>query len=143
MDAEKAKAHDLRKMSIHEAGHATAAAHFGVKSQVAVWPNPDGGVGERHVLGRTWLLQKLPSAQAATLVGLAGLVAQMVDADDSVTATEIGDAIELGYDEISDTDLALAGKWSDDDIEQCIDLVRKLWPEIEQRAAALAASLEV
>lgn len=138
MNEAEVKAYDLRTAAIHEAGHATIAAHFGVEAAVALWANRRAAGDESLVLGRLLLAGKPPTPEAATLIALAGAVAALYADDRAVDADGIADAIETGESTFSESDAKAAGAWKIEDVAQCLELVRHAWPAIEHGAAKAA-----
>lgn len=138
MDNTKGLAYDLRRSAIHEAGHVAVADHFGVRTSAELRANPAGGAGEPLVLGRTWMLDEMPSPEAAAVIALAGVVAEAYAVDPLVAVDEIAAAIEDDETHFSLADAASAGDWNVNDIADCVDLIRECWPEVQRRADELA-----
>lgn len=142
VNKKEAMAHDLHSAAIHEAGHSVIAAHFGVPTHAELRKNASGGEDVNWVGGWTRMFGKPSSAEAARVIGLAGVVAEAYAADDRVDGGEIADYLALGVMALSETDAGMAGGWTADDVERCLGLVRDAWPEIERQAAWLENTVQ-
>jgi hypothetical protein len=130
------KTADLRKVCIHECAHKAVAWHFGAPSQVTISFNPNGSIEDKFFAGQTQVHASLSESETRVMC-LAGTVAEQVDLDRNVEALDLWDWIGSAID-LSDTDAAGAGDWDLADLEKCVALVKRLWPEIE-----LAASRQI
>ncbi|SAK48290.1 hypothetical protein AWB79_01274 [Caballeronia hypogeia] len=71
------------------------------------------------------------------MIGLVGIVAEALDDDPSYEGWFLIGSIEFGIEKLSDTGPEMAGDFSEADIDECLSLLRTLWPSVE-----LAATLE-
>jgi hypothetical protein len=130
---------ELRVALVHEHAHVLVAEHLGMTGTVNVKPNPNGSSaldGERFWLGHAQIfgIGGAP-ANVKRLVGLAGLVAEQVYYDEDVLAAGIMAEVDLIGLELSETDAALVGHYSEEDVAKTLELVRRHWSEIVRRTS--------
>lgn len=125
---------DLRATCVHEYGHAAVAKHFRVPGVVSIVENPDGGENESFVVGQFMRLCDPASERHARLIALAGTVAEELDRERGVAASEIFEALTQRVVELSDADAEHAGPYTKADVEDCAALVRSLWLSIDAAA---------
>jgi hypothetical protein len=135
------EAHDLRFAALHEYSHYCVARHHGFEAVVRIVMNPTGGEDERYYLGSI-TLPKPTEARVRRQIGLAGIVGEAFDSDQTVTALELEDFLECGMLELSPTDAEMADGYEAEDIEACISLVRALWEDIVALTNAHVAANE-
>lgn len=130
-------ARDLRRAALHEFGHLHVAHHYGVAGHVRIRLNPTAGDGltERFFVGRFHLLQTCTDPVIRRHMGLAGVIAEEMDTDDSVEGWSLLDALEYGSIELSSTDAEFAGDYDEADIDAVIALLRKCWPAVQRDVA--------
>jgi len=120
----------LRRVAIHEAGHAAIAAHYGVQGEVRIFPVIDRKAGEFQFNGIFIPERALPDDEANRQFGLAGVVAEAIDGLwDSVVHRLI--AAKMSRD-----DKIIAGTFDDRHVVETTGLIRWHWSEIESRATA-------
>jgi hypothetical protein len=124
---------DLWRACLHEHAHAAVARHFDVLSDVRIERNPDGGPEQRHYVGQCRMYSR-PEGMPGRIVGLAGTVAECVDEDNDVESWDVAEYLLLELITLSNTDADLASGYSDADIALCLQLVRRMWPEIVSMA---------
>ena len=130
--------HDLAQSAIHEAGHLIAARVVGLLTlgiELRLNLTPDH-MAERAVTGCVrWhrLGKPLPRRRVA-LFGLAGVVAEAIDADPEAGAHELFDQVEDLWLTASDTDLAAAGRFTWAKVRDTHELLIPRWAEVVQEA---------
>ena len=119
----------LRRVAIHEAGHAQIAAIYGVTGEIRIFP----------VLERSSQFQfsgiflpdsVLPDSEANRQYGLAGVAAEGIDGGfENVVHI-------LAAKTMSPPDIKLAGEFEPRHVMETIGLLKWHWGEIEVRATA-------
>ena len=119
--------HDLRRACLHEGAHCIVARYFGIQAHAHVEPTgTDDPMNYKAWVGRTSLFMIADACQRR-LIGLAGTVAEELDCNPNADAIDLFDSLESGTIFLSDTDSNLVGPYTDDDVAQCMALVRELW----------------
>ena len=126
---------ELTKIAIHEASHVAAARAVGCTGLSL-------HVGQRR--GAVIIADPPGDARALALVGVAGIVGEMLHEDPDVTAAAVVRAVESGDERMSREDRVLAPAVDLQLAEVALQVLRQAWPSIreEARAAALAAVRE-
>lgn len=138
---------ELRKVCLHEYAHAAVAKHFDPKIEGCwvVIEKLKPGAARQNVTrfyNGQFVHDPIKSQRERRLVGLAGIVAELLDDEPDIDPREILDRIDAEHVVLSDGDWEMIGKsltWRH--IWRCMDLVRELWPRITQDAQARAAAL--
>ena len=119
---------ELRLASIHQAGHAMVARHFGYTANWWVWESPE----EADVwLGRTEVIGA-PPAEHQRIIGLAGELAVLLTEDRNSSCAALRKALsEL---EMTDADRTRSQGFTDDDVAACRELVLANLPAIRSEA---------
>lgn len=120
---------DLRRVAIHEAGHATVASHFGIGGEIRIQPlTHRAEEGVFHFTG-CHLGRRSPSDEhARCLYGLAGVAAEAVEGHWDSVAPVLMRAM------MSQSDADLAGDFTERQVIETVGLLKWLWPEVEIRA---------
>ena len=130
----------LWRACLHEYAHSTVARHFGAAGFVTI---VRGRTDEPAYGGRFQMYGELADDEWR-IVALAGAVAERVNDEPWVEAASLVSALRAEPGLLSGVDAQLAADFADDDVAQCLFLVRKLWHEIaseaEERAASIARS---
>jgi hypothetical protein len=138
--AGRTRAEGLRRLCIHEAGHAHVSRQYGLNAECVVFRRAE----EREEVweGRTDCYGEC-SRSVDRLIGLAGVVATSLDEGPMTHYSEIAEALEWGDLVLSAQDAELAAGYRECDIEDCITLISAYMPSIIREAEAHLASLEV
>jgi hypothetical protein len=123
----------LRRVSVHEAGHATIAAHFGVTGAIRLLPINEGGATSRcftFVGSFNPAAGDFPDLHARCLWGLSGICAEAIDGHWATVVPTLMRSL------IGEADAKIAGNFEDRDVIETIGLLSWLWPEVEARATA-------
>jgi hypothetical protein len=136
-----AASHALWRACLHEYAHLVVARHFGAAGFVAIVGDPAsccyGGRFQMHgeLADDEW-----------RIVALAGVVAERLDEEPTVTATVLAAALRANPRVLGGTDAQLATGCDEADVERCLGLVRKLWRDIageaNERFAGETATLQ-
>lgn len=130
---------DLLNVAIHEAAHAIADLKTGgAGGNIEICrTGSDDPIGMRLWTGN----YKGFHIQDRTAVGLAGLLAEMIQEEGGADAIdppdlafEFWDYIECGVIELSATDARSAGDYSPEDVERVAKILIEHWPLVVQRA---------
>jgi hypothetical protein len=136
--------HDLNQSAIHEAGHLVAARVVKLLTlgiELRLNPTPDH-MEERSVTGCVrWHRhgKPLPRRRVA-LFGLAGVVAEAIDADPEAGLHDIFCHVEDLWLTASDTDIAAAGRLTWAKVRDTHDILLPRWDEVVQEAEWAKAS---
>ncbi len=131
---------DLRRSCIYGYAHQVVADQFGVGGFINIVKNVNGGALEKHYTGEFTARARL-QGQIARLVGLAGPVAACYDDDPGISAPEIEERINFDLFNLSDTDAPAIEASNEEDIEQCLGIIRQRWDDIEKNARVHTARL--
>lgn len=136
------EARDLLMSCIHESAHAVIARHYGGRAVPAIDRPEDGD----PTTLRTWTgwcgLFGLPKGEPQVVTALSGSVACWLLEDPDTPAWSMAEYFD-DPDSASATDLDMCEGFTESDIDQCIHLVRRYWPDIKREAAELAKDAEV
>jgi len=141
------RAHHLRKVCLHEHGHAAVARHFGVSGWVEITEYKEGEL--RHWTtpffnGHFWH-DRIKSRPVRRIVGLAGIAAELLDSEPNITAEGIELRLNSGAVILSESDEEMIGNVTSQTryiaLGQCMGLVRAMWHEITKAAEADAVNL--
>ncbi len=156
-----AQSRDLWLVAIHEASHLVLLRKFGGVGNATLWRNAQGGLEERHWLGRVQILGapgdvqferglktqngriKTPLRWAA-YVGLAGFIGDLI-ARREFDPADIYDSFQFAVDDdaISEADLSLIdGHFTERALLKTADYVYRWWAEIEREAIWLYSAAE-
>jgi len=130
---------DAHTACVHEFGHLHVARHFGVEGFVRIIPNEHRADGDLWWYA-SFYSERIGDAKVRRLIGLAGLVAECMHVDSDVSADAILESIELGGSVLSTSDAAMSARFTKSDLNECVDLVRSRWGEIQRDAADYAAA---
>jgi hypothetical protein len=109
------EAGDLRMVAIHEAGHATVAAHFGIAGEIRIQPLTHRAAEGVFSFTGCYVGQRSPSdSHARCLYGLAGVAAQAVDGHWESVAPVLIRAM------MSQSDLEHAGDFTDREVLETV-----------------------
>ena len=123
---------DLLRTCYHEAGHLVALSQFGGYGCIEITENPNGNqVDERYFSGRIQIYNLKGDKR---IIGLAGLVAELLLEDLNEIPGTFDDAILMDVMTLSETDAELAEGYSYSDIEVTFELLHKNWREVKQIA---------
>lgn len=129
--------HDVRKASIHEAAHIVIARRYGVWAQAYLVPTGTlDPFKEKSIVGQT-MFGSLDSHRTK-MVCLAGTIAEELEADPDLVGSQMFEALDDGILSLSESDAKGAGDYTVKDLDDCIELLRGAWKEIEEEAALLA-----
>lgn len=128
---------EQRKAAIHEAAHAVIAHHLGYGATPEIHRTPDPGPDDKLWIGSTDLYGHIVGIDAR-LIGLAGVIAEEVNACPDVDAEDLLNFLDDGTIELSCTDAQMAGSYTPQDIDDILSLVRGHWPRIDEEAKFLA-----
>lgn len=139
---------DLSRIAFHEAGHAAVLRHFGGVGSPRIWRNESGSTEEKAWLGAVRMFASpglMPGAARApddwkVIVGLAGVVAEVMSEDPSIGEEDIAFTIDcfLEIENLSQTDAEMAGHdFTHEQIQRTFELLVQLWPHVEFEARNL------
>jgi hypothetical protein len=114
---DKVKATELRKVCVHECGHAAVARHFGGCCQVTITAHPDATIEESFYSGRCEVSPKLSTANAR-LAALAGAIAEQYDKNNAITGKFIETWIDLENITLTETDATGASGYTLADLNE-------------------------
>jgi hypothetical protein len=126
----------LRRACLHEYAHAAVARHFGAAGFVRIVRASADELG----YGGSFQMYGELADHEWRIVALAGVVAERLDDEPAIHARSLADALRTEPGLLSGVDAQLAADFGDDEVEQCLRLVRKLWHEIASEAAERAAT---
>ena len=133
-------ADDLVTRSVFEAAHEVVARSFGVQAKAVIWEADDAQPHARTWRGRTLIdAGKLNDGQRLA-VALSGLIAKQLTVDLSADSLSVINAIDGSL--ITEADAGLLDGLDPPTAVQLVDavqLVRRHWPEIEQRTFRVVA----
>ena len=139
MALSQAAMRDLRRACIHEYAHWAVARHFGAAGFVTI---VGSRTGPPSWGGRFQMYGDLADREWR-IVALAGTVAECVDEDASVDGLDIIARLRNDPSLLSAIDARLAEGFGDDDVAQCLAIVKAVWHEIageaEDRASSVAS----
>jgi hypothetical protein len=133
MNTEASRA--LRRACLHEYAHLVVARHFGAAGFVAI----AGDATSCRYGGRFQMYGELADDEWR-IVALAGVVAERLDEEPTVSASVLAAALRADSDMLRGTDARLAAGFEESDIERCLCLVRTLWRDIASEANERFAS---
>jgi hypothetical protein len=124
-----ASSHALGRVCLHEYAHLVVARHFGAAGFVAIV----GDSTSCRYGGRFQMYGELADDEWR-IVALAGLVAERLDDEPTLTASVLAAALGADPDLLSGTDAQLAAGFDEVDVERCLSLVTTLWRDITGEA---------
>ena len=131
----EAASHALWRACLHEYAHLVVARHFGAAGFVAI----GGDATTCRYGGRFQMFGELADDEWR-VVALAGVVAERLDEEPTVTASVLTAALRADPDLLRGTDVQLAAGFDEADVERCVSLVRMLWRDIAGEANDRLAS---
>ena len=131
----QAALHALWRACLHEYAHLVVARHFGAAGFVAI----AGDATACSYGGRFQMYGELADDEWR-IVALAGVVAERLDEEPTVTASVLSAALRADPDMLRGTDARLAAGFDEADVERCVSLVRVLWRDIAGEANERIAS---
>lgn len=139
MSIDEIDARDMRKIAIHECGHAYVARHFGMWAQPDIWRNETANPCEEmmwcgntryHSVNRTPLRHRR--------IAIAGAVAELMDDPDfEVECLEEVFTESFECNEWSLTDREGAIGWTLTDLRSVHSILRRNWKAIEEEVEFL------
>jgi hypothetical protein len=122
----------LRRVAIHEAGHATAAAHFGVTGAIRLLPIKEGATSQGFTFVGSFSPSRgeFPDLHARCLWALSGICAEAIDGHWATVAPTLMRSL------IGEADAKIAGDFEAREVIETVGLLSWLWPEVEVRATA-------
>lgn len=149
MTVDEIRAHDLRRARMHEAAHCMVARHLGYKTKWTTYDNLIGNSMEailenKLMLGICAFYEGPVDPRHGAMIGLAGELIHMLEpgeyGDNYSADTHMDEIFEYFEDEVillSASDAKMAGSFSAEDIDECMQLLIKLRPaillEVEER----------
>lgn len=137
---------DLTRACYHEAAHCAVAFHFGVHGHWRVWPTTNEASINLQITnsfeGRFYPFNSPADEHVSRMIGLAGVIAELLLEDELVEGWEIDEYLSFGTLELSETDAAAAGDFNESDLSACLNIVKSLWPTIKQEAEWRAKSYQ-
>jgi hypothetical protein len=124
----------LRRVAIHEGGHATIAAHFGVTGAIRLLPIREVDTTSQCRFAFVGAFRPsvgdFPDLHSRCLWGLSGICAEAIDGHWVTVVPTLMRSL-IGKD-----DAKIAGDFDDRAVIETVGLLSWLWPEVEARATA-------
>jgi len=143
MTIDEISARDMRKIAIHECGHAQIARHFGMWAQSDIWRTETANPYEERMWTGSTRYQAINRTPLRhRQIAIAGIVAELMDAPDfEVESLEEFFTVSFECDEWSLTDREGAIGWTLTDLRSVYSILRRNWKAIEKEVEFLISKV--